>query len=221
MLNFPISTIFGKKVPKEIFYNKMEIGTSIKRSFVDDIEQIIWQNKLSSKTINVGVGKKVLEIEILYVTLKKKNCNYLVYEFIDKNLPQYTVFVLNFKDESQLLINFKEPVENKKGKFKITASYKTDWIPSSDITLTIDGLNMDMVYEGFVKQIADDKIVVPIESDIKQSIETSQNIEKLEKRITELENKIRKEKQFNIQLKYSNKVKELQKQLKNLKKITD
>lgn len=217
MLNFPLSTIFGKKVPKESFYTKMEISTSIKRSFVDDIEQIVWLNKLSSKTINVGVGKKVLEIEVLQVTLKKKNCNYLVYEFIDKNLPQYTVFVLNFKDESQLLINFKEPIENKKGKFKIIASYKTDWVPSSEITLTIDGLNVDMVYEGFVKQIADNKIIVPVESDIKQSIETSQTIEKLEKRITELENKIQKEKQFNIQLKYSNKVKELQKQLENLK----
>lgn len=217
MLNFPSSTIFGKKVPKESFYTKMEISSSIKRSFVDDIEQIVWQNKLSSKTINVGVGKKVLEVEVLHVTLKKKNCNYFVYEFIDKNLPQYTVFVLNFKDETQLLINFKEPVENKRGKFKITASYKTDWILSSEITLTIDGLNMDMVYEGFVKQIADDKIVVPIESDIKQSIETSQSIEKLEKRITELENKIRKEKQFNIQLRYSDKLKEIQKQLENLK----
>ena len=217
MLNFPPSTIFGKKVPKESFYTKMEISSSIKRSFVDDIEQIVWQNKLSSKTINVGVGKKVLEVEVLHVTLKKKNCNYFVYEFIDKNLPQYTVFVLNFKDETQLLINFKEPVENKRGKFKITTSYKTDWILSSEITLTIDGLNMDMVYEGFVKQIADDKIVVPIESDIKQSIETSQSIEKLEKRITELENKIRKEKQFNIQLRYSDKLKEIQKQLENLK----
>jgi hypothetical protein len=216
MLNFPSSTIFGKKVPKESFYNKMDIGTKIKRSFVNDIEQIIWNNKLSSKTINVGVGKRITEIEVLHIKLKKKKCNYSVFDFIDRNLPHYTVFVLNYNGENQLLINFKEPSENKKGKFKVMESYKTDWTTDSKINLTIDGLDMDSVYEGFVKQIAGKEILPSNEPDIKKSIEVSQSIDKIQKQITTLENKKRKEKQFNLQLKYSNKIKELEKQLSEL-----
>lgn len=221
MLNFPPTTEFGKKVPKESFYRNMGISTSMKRSFVNDIEQIIWMNKLSPKTINVAEGEKVTEIEILQVQLKKKNCNYSIFEFIDRNLPQYTVFHLTYQNESQLLINYKEPTENKKGKFKITTTYKTDWLPTSEITLLIEGHNIDKVYDGFVSQIAEEKLIVDDEADIKQSVETSLLIEKLEKRILQLENKVRKEVQFNLQLRYSNKVKELKKQIENLMNKTE
>lgn len=216
MLNFPTSSVYDKKVPKESFYRNMEISTSLKRSFVGDIDQITWMNKLSSKTINVGEGENVSEIEILQVQLKKKNCNYSIFEFIDRNLPQYTVFHLIFNKESQLVINYKEPVENKKGKFKITTSYKTNWEPTSEINLSIDGLNMDKVYESFVSQIGDESILVKDETDLKQSVEKTQLIEKLQRKIVVLENKKRKEKQFNLQLKYSNIIKELKNQISEL-----
>ena len=89
-------------------------------------------------------------------------------------------------------------------------------MPSSEISLTIDGLNMDKVYESFVAQIADEKLKVNEELDIKQSIEKSLLIEKIKKKIMELENKKRNEKQFNIQVKYSIKIKQLKKQLTEL-----
>ena len=128
MLNFPKSTEFGKKVPKEKFYSRMEISTAMKRYFVEDIEQIIWRYKLAPSTLNVSAGKNVLEIDVLEITLKKKQYTQTVFEFIDKNLPHHTVFVLICGDDAQLLINYKEAIENRAGKFKITTNYKTDWI---------------------------------------------------------------------------------------------
>lgn len=77
MLNFPKSTEFGKKVPKEKFYSRMEISSAMKRYFVEEIDQIVWRYKLAPSTLNVSVGAYVQEIDVLEINLKKKNTNKL------------------------------------------------------------------------------------------------------------------------------------------------
>jgi hypothetical protein len=207
MLNLPQSTCYGKKLPKEKFYAKLDICSAMKRCFVEDIHSIVWQNKLAASTLNVSAGTKVIEIDVLEVILKKKECTYSVFEFLDKNLPNHTVFLITFANEGQLFINYKEPIENRVGKHKITATYKTDRMPCDQIKLVIEGLNLDKVYESFVAQIADKKLVIEPETDIKQAIVDAQVKEKIHKEIAALEAKIRNEKQFNIQLKLSTKLK--------------
>lgn len=216
MLNFPHSTEFGKKVPKEKFYSRMEISTAMKRYFVEDIEQIVWQYKLAPSTLNVSVGTNVLEIDVLEISLKRKDYAQTVFEFMDKNLPHHTVFVLTYGGEAQLLINYKEAIENRAGKYKITANYKTEWKPINQIQLTIDGLNMDKVYESFVAQVADTKLKVEAHVSVKDAILHAQEIQRLEKEINALESKIHSEKQFNIQVKLSTKLKELKMQVAEL-----
>lgn len=216
MLNFPKSTEFGKKVSKEKFYSRMEISTAIKRYFVEDIEQIVWRYKLAPSTLNVSAGSNVIEIDVLEINLKRKDYSQAVFEFIDKNLPHHTVFVLICGGEVQLLINYKEAIENRAGKFKITANYTTEWKPLNQIQVTIDGLNMDKVYESFVVQVADTKLKVEAHENVKDAILFAQTILRLEKEINSLESKMRNEKQFNIQMKFSSQIKKLQKELKQL-----
>lgn len=214
MLNFPKSTVYGKKIPKEKFYAKLDISSVMKRCFVEEIDQIVWQNKLATSTLNVARGVNVIEIDVLEVSLKKKECTYSVFEFLDKNLPNHTVFLITFANEGQLLINYKEAIENRVGKHKITANYKTDWMHLNQVKLSIEGLNLDKVYENFVAQIADSKLVIEAHTDIKQAILESQEKDKLQKEIIVLESRIRTEKQFNIQLKISNIIKELKSKIR-------
>jgi hypothetical protein len=217
MLNFPKSTEFGKKVPKEKFYSRMEINSAMKRFFVEDIEQIVWRYKLAPSTINVSVGSNVLEIDVLEISLKRKDYSQAVFEFMDKNLPHHTLFALICGDEVQLLINYKEAIENRTGKFKITANYKTDWKPQDQIQLTIDGLNMDKIYESFVAQVADTKLKVEAHENVKDAILQAQAKLRLEKEISALESKMRNEKQFNLQLKISTEIKSLAIELQKIK----
>jgi hypothetical protein len=213
MLNLPQSTYYGKKIPKEKFYAKLDISSAMKRCFVEEIDSIVWQNKLAASTLNVSAGTNVIEIDVLEVSLKKKECTYSVFEFLDKNLPNHTVFLITFANEGQLFINYKEPLENRVGKHKITATYKTNWEPVSQIQLTVDGLNLDKVYESFVAQIAENKLAIEPHTDIKKAIIEAQDKEKLVKQIALLESKIKKEKQFNIQIKHSKELKTLKKKL--------
>ena len=64
MFNLPNTTVVNKAIPKTKFYEKTKADSKLKQLFIDDIEQIIWKNKLSKDTINLDEGKKVKEIEI-------------------------------------------------------------------------------------------------------------------------------------------------------------
>ena len=56
MLNFPKSTEFDKRIPKQKFYENMNITANLKRIFVEQIKGISWTNKIAASTINVADG---------------------------------------------------------------------------------------------------------------------------------------------------------------------
>lgn len=208
MIQFPESTYFGKRVPKESFYQRLDMNSTIKRAFIDDIDQIVWQNKLSPDTLNIGSGARVLEIEVFYIYLKHKDYNPKLIEVIEKAIPKHLLFVLIFQEEKKLLINYKEESDHHKGQFKIVETYASDWSQSAEIMLSLDGLNIDQIYDGFIRQIAGSRIAAA-EEEIKHSVEKAQTIAKLEMKIAALETKKRKEKQFNKQVEISNEIKRL------------
>ena len=76
----------------------------------------------------------------------------------------------------------------------------------------MEGLNIDTVYENFVRQIAGHSLEKQENINLKQSIAKADEKAKLQKQIKALENKIRKEKQFNKKV-------ELNMELKKLKSL--
>lgn len=207
MIQFPESTYIGKRIPKDGFYTVAELTATQKRAFVDDIELILWRNLLSDNTLNVSKGEKVSQIDIVQINLKRKEYNKIILDVIEKAIPRHLLFILKFNEQYQLCLNYKE--EYQKGKFKIVETYTTDWLADSEVKLNIQGLDLDKVYDNFVYQIASGKIAKTEGVTLSETIQQSQEIEKLKKRITELENKKRKEKQFNIQLRIANEIKSL------------
>ena len=59
MLNLPSSTEFGRRVPKQKFYEHLDVSPEVKRLFIDQIKLITWANKLSPQTMNLGAGQTV------------------------------------------------------------------------------------------------------------------------------------------------------------------
>lgn len=209
MIKFPESTFIGKRIPKESFYQRIDMNATIKRSFIDDIDQIVWQNKLSPDTLNVAKGTRVIEIEVFEIQLKRRLYDAKVIEVIEKSIPKHLQFIISFQGESKLLMNYKEEYENQTGKFKIVETFQTDWLPSNDLRLQIEGLSIDQVYDSFIRQVAGTTLVQDEELDIRESVERTRAIEKLEKKIADLEAKKRKEKQFNKQIAINDEIKKL------------
>ncbi len=213
MTLFPSSTRKDIRLPKESFYTHATLTPAIKRAMVDDIEQIVWSHTLTAETLNVNTSDKVRQIDVLTVTLKKRECNEKIFEVIAKAIPRHILFLLRFKNECRLLIHYKEAYENVKGKFRIVELYTTDWQPEEEVSLSITGLDLERIYHNFVYQIAGNKLTKEPGRDLGKSVEQHQEAEKIRNRIARLEDKMKKEIQFNLQLQLSAEIKALKKQL--------
>ena len=67
MIEFPKSTFYNKRVPKQKFYSKLRITGNLEKLFIKEIDSIIWKYKLSSETLNISVGTYVTEIELFEI----------------------------------------------------------------------------------------------------------------------------------------------------------
>jgi hypothetical protein len=215
MLDFPMSTAFNKRIPKQKFYNKLSVSSSLEQQFVKDIDTIYWKNKLSPETLNISVGANVTEIEVVEIVLKEQNISKNIIEVIDREIPYHLVFVLKFKDMGQIWISFKENSKSRDGKFKVDSYYKTGWARYDELSLKMEGLNLDKIYENFMLQIADGKLQIENGSDIKEAVSRAKEQEILETNIKQLEAKIKNEKQFNRQVKLLAELRKVKERLGN------
>lgn len=69
MLGLPKSTEFSKRIPKQKFYENLDISPALKRVFVEQIRVIYWRNKLAATTLNLSEGTVVTEIEVFEIRL--------------------------------------------------------------------------------------------------------------------------------------------------------
>lgn len=212
MLDFPKSTVFGRRISKEKFYSHLEVGSALRSLFIDDVDSIIWRNKLSASTLNVAAGQAVVEIDVLELFMKKLEYDERLLQFMDQNLPHHILFVIRVGNRARIVINYKERAEGG-SRFKIGATCRTDWTEYEHLSLTIDGLNLDKVYENFILQAADGEWQPQKNETLGETIEKAKERKKLEGRIEALKEKIKKEKQFNVQVELNQELRRLKEQL--------
>lgn len=210
MLNLPQTTEFNKRVPKQKFYEHLTANAKIKSMFAAQIKTIYWRNKIAASTLNITAGATLPELEVFEVKLNTPDISEAVLRQIDLVIPYYILFLLEYNSKYKAAISFKEVTENKN--IKVNNYYYTNWLDEKALPLKIEGLNIDTVYENFVRQIAGQSLEKQKNTNLKQSIAKADEKAKLQKQITALENKIRKEKQFNKKF-------ELNMELKKLKNL--
>jgi len=213
MLDLPKSTIFGKRIPKQKFYDNINITPQIKRIFVEQIKLITWENKIAPSTMNIKSGETVSEIEIIHIKLNQQSLDKRVIALIDKEIPYHILFILEYENKVQAWIGYKE--ETKKHTFKTGMYYNTDWLSPDELKLHIDGLNLDDIYENLIRQIAGNRLNDK-EDNIKTAVNNEERRIKLEKEITALEKKIQRENQFNRQVEMNAELKRLKKDMEEL-----
>ena len=213
MFGFPVSTEFGKRIPKQKFYENIDITPALKRVFVEQIRLIYWRNKLAATTLNLAAGEAVKEIEVFEVRLNAPQLDEAVLRQIDKEIPYHLIFILTCDSKAQAWIGYKEAAASGSNAFKVSRYYHTDWVPEGSLNFSIDGLNMDAVYESLVRQIAGDKLQIDSGESLKESVERDEKKKQLEKQISVLENKMRREKQLNRRMEMNTELKRLRKEL--------
>ena len=215
MLGLPKTTDFNKRIPKEKFYENLNVTPAVKMCFVDQIKVIYWRNKIASSTTNLAPGTTVTEIEVFEVRLKTNLLDEAVLRQIDKEIPYHIIFLLEYDGKYQVWTAYKEASTGNTA-FKVNHYYRTDWMTEEEIPLKLEGLNVDTVYENFVYQIAGDTLQANGNESLQDVVERDEKIKNLKKQIEMLQAKICKEKQLNVQMKLNSELKKLKKELEVL-----
>ena len=216
MLGLPKSTEFNRRIPKQKFYENLSVTPVLKRVFIDQIKVIYWRNKIAATTMNLAAGETVTEVEIFEVRLDDPKLDVSVLRQIDKEIPYHIIFLLEYDGKYQAWTAYKEEAASGNNAFKVGTYYHTYWLQESELPLKIDGLNIDKVYENFVRQIAGDALQTDTGETLKESVERDERRQQLEKQITALQAKVRKEKQLNKQVQLNTELKKLRKELEAL-----
>ncbi len=217
MIGLPKSTEFNRRIPKQKFYENLTVPPALKRVFIDQIKVIFWRNKIAATTMNLAAGEMVTEIEIFEVKLAEPKLDKAVLRQIDKEIPYHIIFLLEYDGKYQAWTAYKEAVGSGNNAFKVETYYHTDWLEETNLPLKIDGLSIDKVYENFVRQIAGDVLQTKKQESLKDSVDRDNRRQELQKQITALQLKVRKEKQLNKQVRLNTELKKLKKELEDLK----
>lgn len=214
MIGLPKTTEFNKRIPKQKFYENIDISPALKKIFVEQVKIIYWRNKIAASTTNLAAGSHVTEIEVFEVRLNSPVLDDSLLRQIDKEIPYHILFLLEYEGKYQAWIGYKEAAASGNKAFKVNGYYHTEWLTEDELPLKLEGLNVDAVYENFVRQIAGDKLKTEDAGEtLKESVARDEQKQQLQKQITTLQAKIRKEKQLNKQMQMNTELKKLKKEL--------
>lgn len=213
MIGLPKSTEFNKRIPKQKFYENLTVTPALKTAFKEQIKVIYWRNKIASTTMNLAPGTTVTELEVFEIKLNTRNLDEAILRQIDKEIPYYILFLLEYEGKYQAWIGYKEAAQSGNNAFKVTGYYNTDWLAEDALGIKADGLSVDAVYESFVRQIAGDKLQTATGESLEETVARAEKRRQLQKQIDALRAKIYKEKQLNKQMEMNAELKKLRKEL--------
>ena len=217
MIGLPKTTEFNKRIPKQKFYENMDISPALKKVFVEQVRIIYWKNKIAASTTNLAAGTDVTELEVFEVRLSSPVLDDSLLRQIDKEIPYHILFLLEYQGKYQAWIGYKEAAASGNKAFKVNGYYHTEWLAEDELPLKLEGLNVDAAYENFVRQIAGDKLKTKAAGEsLKESVARDEQKQALQKQIATLQAKIRKEKQLNKQMQMNTELKRLKKELEVL-----
>ena len=172
MLGLPKSTELNKPLPKTAIYTKFQMNAAEKAKIDADISRIVIVNEVSAAKLNLAPGESVQAFFVLQVTLKHREFSEKTLITLSKLIPQNMVLLLECDGQAKLAIYH-------------TKLLQTPWRDPAELTLTIKGLTMDVVWENVIVQVGN--IRLQTGNTLDQQIAQDEQRAKLEKEIARLE----------------------------------
>ena len=190
MLGLPASTEIHKQLPKTALAHKFNLKPDERRLLDANVSRLELVNQISPQTIPaLAAGTGVKGIYVLKVALKVRDYDEQVARLILRLIPQKVVLCLAFEEEVQLAVLHEK---------LLVSSWR--WVATyGDATsLKLEGVDLDAVWLGFKRQIADivfEDGTEVTESTLSQALKKVEEREELRKQIERLEKAINTEKQ--------------------------
>lgn len=203
MFNLPKSTQIKKNIYKKAIYQKFskELSGSKKEIFDKEIKKITVIGEISEQSVNIKATEDTKAIFVVLIELKTKDFSNVNISLVSRLFGQKILIVLNFADEY------------------ILAIYETklllgDWKKEGEISLRLQGLDLSIIWENLVTQVA--KIEIEEGNSLVEQIDKENKKEKLIQQIEATEKKARKESQAKKKFELFQQIKAYQKELEEI-----
>lgn len=209
---YPHNAAFGRVLPKSKIYERTQPTTAVKELFVRQIEQIVWQYKLATETINVQGTAAVPEIQIFHIALKTGELKPEALRCIDQAIPFPLVFELHHEGNVKGIAAYKRPSEADAAKNVISNYFATDWLPEGTPR---QPLPVVFDLEALYAQLLAPLLPYPprLGESLQAQIDRTAEIEGLKRELERCEARLAKEKQFNRKVAINAEMKQLQKKV--------
>jgi hypothetical protein len=216
LYSFPKAAAFGRMVAKGKIYEHATPTKKVKELFIAQVEKITWSYKLSPATINLPASAGVEEIQIFSVRLKNGDFSHEVLQTVDKAIPSPILFELLFNGRTRYVGAHKRPNEADRSKWVVSSYFQSAWIDDDAERIKLPVvLNMGALYQAFLTAISPLRFR---EGENLNDLVARIDLLRVKERETEkLENRMKKEKQFNRRVEMNRALNELKNEIESLK----
>lgn len=181
MLGLPQSTEVKRPLPKAQLYKRFDWKPSQRESFDGEVARLDFVNWIAPRTLPaIAEGGEVKEIFVIEVSLKSRDFDTKNIILLAKNIPQRVIYLLRFENEAMLAVYHSK-------------LFIAPWQPIDSATVTLNGLNLDAVWEAIVSSIG--QFSVAQENSLTEQIKIDDERAKIEKQIAALEKRMNTAKQ--------------------------
>lgn len=181
MYGLPASTLINQPLYKKVVYEKFNLKTAERERFDADISRMALVARISPATVPaLAEGREIKGFYVMQVALKRKDYDSKNILMLQKLIPQKMVFALQYDEKTQFCIFH-------------TRLQQSEWIPTDEATIPLQGLSLDDVWYNIVATIGG--LDAQAEQSIEEQIIHREQREKLLFQIESLEKRCRTEKQ--------------------------
>jgi hypothetical protein len=216
LFSYPPQAAFQKVLPKNKIYEHARPSRSVRDRFVAEVSQVVWKYKLAPETINLPARSGVPEIQVFGISLKSPELSEPVLRCIDKAISFPILFELTHGDRIKVVAAWKRPSESDSVRWVVDSYFATDWMSADTLRPAMPvALDLARLYEQLLEPLIRWPRR-PAES-IQDLVGRAQQIQAAEREHTRLEQRLRREPQFNRKVELNAQIRTIQQQLAALR----
>ena len=198
MLGFPQKTELRKPLHKKAIFDRLKLNKAQQDRVDADISRLWFVNEISPFSVGIAAGEEIKAFFVILVSLKSKEYDDKTIAMLFRMIDNKMILVLEYEGESRVAIFHGKLIQ-------------TDWNPTESYVYSLQGLNLDSVWNNLVVQIGD--IKMEADRSLGEQIAVDDQRAKIQKEIERLKRLARAEKQPKKKYELVQQIKKLKEEL--------
>ena len=197
LFRWPEAAKFGRRVPKEKFYEHGNVNTAVREKFISDVQRITWSYKLAEATINLPGTAAVPEVQVFTIDAKASDVGEPILNAIDKAIPFPIIFEITRQSAGSTEVRMVAAHKQLgTGAPKLSGYYSTSWQPADTTRQPLPtAITLPALYTALLRPMT--PLTARPGEEMSEVADRLAAVRKLEREIATLERKLRTEPQLN------------------------